>query len=587
MLRTYLHQLEQPNSTISSNEKYFGYYLPQTDTRYLRRHLNKNGGAYNGLIGCFEEHCSTYDAMIVLVKVSIQNPTDDTTIINEEEFHKMFTARESLTYINSNICSASELQKYKFEYFMIEYNLNVNYELHTQTIQQLVNEGPVSTETVAKLLLYSMGNSMQKSHMLDSTPSASSYRCSLLTDIEFTEKSYNNGEYCHFTLNECVITGLFNYLKNKNVTANAAASQAELFKSMICSDSFRNYSDGIFQDTIPPNEHYRNIIGDIAIKYESSTAYGNITHFANITWKDVIGSKLAQYMCPSYGKKSLSNKLIWFNESQRLTYITRIENLFEMINRPELFKLCISVSYLHVLHFTYSLYTSREIRETCFTPNDQSRIKFDNITNLLKIIGASNDVDNKFENKHHLDTDDKVNTKIIFNTNPYGIYNPKLSAIDEVSVPDGTTSSQLIDTQLNTVFPTMVTVMQSQIIPFSYQKRNIIWMNEIESKVLAGEHKMKIQSAKLTNYMSYHPNVYSYRLFDEDYYYIGGEPDADSTSAYAYNLYVNKNNCLDMELTLSGGFICDDVGLGKTYSTISHIMCQRANDIAHGGYLGP
>jgi hypothetical protein len=28
--------------------------------------------------------------------------------------------------------------------------------------------------------------------------------------------------------------------------------------------------------------------------------------------------------------------------------------------------------------------------------------------------------------------------------------------------------------------------------------------------------------------------------------------------------------------------LSDDVGLGKTYSTISHIMCQRANDIAHG-----
>ena len=42
---------------------------------------------------------------------------------------------------------------------------------------------------------------------------------------------------------------------------------------------------------------------DIDIRYEASNAYGERAHFANITWKDVIGSKLAYYMCPSYIKK--------------------------------------------------------------------------------------------------------------------------------------------------------------------------------------------------------------------------------------------------------------------------------------------
>jgi SNF2 family DNA or RNA helicase len=582
MLTTHLHKLEEPISSISPNEKYFGYYLPQTDTRYLRRHLNKNGAAYNGLIGCFEDHNSSYDTMIVLVKVSIQNTTSDTTIINEEEFHKMFTATDHVSYLNATMCSESELQTYKFEYFMIEYNLHLNYETTVRTIRQSLNGTSVSTETVAKLLLYSMGNYMQKAQMLNPIPAANAYRCSQLTDIEFVEQSYSDNTTMTFILNNNSIAGLFNYLKNKNVAAHASTTQAELFKNMICpnDNSYVNsYTVGLSF-----KKHYRDESADMTILYETSTAYGSITHFANITWRDVIGSKLAQYMCPSYGKKSLSYKLSWVNESQRLTYITRIINFFEMINRPELFKLCITQTNTGTWYsITYSLYISSELRTSCFTPDDQNRIKFGiNITNVLQIISDKNDSVNTFGNTHHLDTEDKINTKIIFNTNPYGIYNPKLAGIDDVISTEAILQSgQLIDTQLNTVFPTMATAMQSQIIPFSYQKRNIIWMNEIERKVTAGEHKIKLQAAKLANYM-YNSNVSSYKLFDTDYYYIGTETDSGSYSEYENYLYSNKNNCLDMELTLSGGFICDDVGLGKTYSTISHIMCQRANDIAHG-----
>jgi SNF2 family DNA or RNA helicase len=573
MLSAYLHQIEQPHSTISSNEKYFGYYLPQTDTRYLRHHFSKNGSGYNGLIGCFEELSNYYNAMIVLVKVSIQNPTDDQNIINDAEFHKMFTTTDP--NVNSNRCPASKLQKYKFEYFMVEYSIDINYESHIQTIQQSLNSVPITTNTVAKLLLYSIGNFMKKAHMLDVIPYASTYKCSLLTNIEF-EEYYNNGPPVPFTINEGIIVGLFNYLKMQFVSANASASQAELFKRMIYSD--------MTQNCISYNSHYHNhnIISDIEIKYESSSAYGSYNHFESIIWYDVIGSKLAQYVCTSYAKKALSTKLLWLNKSQRFSYISRIVNLFEMINRPELLKLCISVLYTNQYsHITYSLYISDELRKSCFTPDSQNKIAMGaNIINLLRIIGDSESDDNRIINTHHLDTSNKINTKIIFNTNPYGIYNPKLSGIDTISIPDGTSCNQLIDTHLNTVFPTMNTTMQTQIIPFSYQKRNIIWMDDIERKVLAGEHKIKIQTAKLTKYMTNYADVSLFKVFDEDYYYISNEANENAFSSP--NLYANKNNCLDTELTLSGGFICDDVGLGKTYSTISHIMCQRANDMTHG-----
>lgn len=599
MLSTYLQQLEQPVS--NPNEKYFGYYLPQTDTRYLRRHLNKNGGAHNGFIGCFKE-LRSYNAMIVLVKVSIQNPTAEP--LNNDEFHRMFTASYITNHESKYKCSSDEMKKYKFEYFMIEYP-NVDHEEQIIAMQNLFNSNtlPITHELIVKLLLHTVGNYFHYVDMLDIT-TASSYRCSILTDIEFIENPDSVAPNNTFMITGGVIVGLFNYFKDNIGSHYTALSQKYLFDKILCPDN-KHQTNCKFSYA----HHFdANICTDsskIFISYEMSSAYGNSSHFESITWKDVIGSKLACYMCPSYVKKSLSYKLLWFNDSERLTFLERIVNLFEMLNHSDMFKLCVHVTCTNNTSFKYSFYISDVLKQACFTPDKQNRIYFkNNIDNILKIISDTDD--KKLSKPHLLEMDGKVNTKIIFNSNPYGIYNPNINGVDD-TIDSGSTgvngvddtisrfstrlfsvsgtvppvSSQLIDSRLNMVFPTMASTMQPQIIPFSYQKRNIIWMNDVERKVIAGEHKMKIKSLKLTNYIN-HTNIYDdislYKMFDDDYYYIGSNYNKCDDS-FTYYLYSNKDNCLDMEINLSGGFICDDVGLGKTYSTISHIMCQRTNDM--------
>lgn len=588
MLAACLPQLVQTD--FNPNEKYFGYVLPETDTRYLNRYHKKGVGPF-GLVGCFEEHKRTYTAMVVLVKVSTQNLIDDPIQNTDEEYHKMFTSCTSFPKPTcTDECSYNELKKYKFDYFMIKYP-NIKYDDTVHDIQLSLNDNPVPLATVVKLLLYSMGSFMQSKSMLDSVSAAANYRCSVLTDIEFTEKNFNTGIISSFTISKYNIAGLFNYLKDNISSENASLSHSDIFKKII----FGNDDDS--SKCFNYNNHYNikfniNAATNMDILYDATTAYGNGSHLKGITWKDVIGSKLLNIMCPSYVKKSLSTKLQWINESHRLTYISRIVNLFELMNRSELVKQYVLINtHTSYCQITYSFYISNEIKTDYFTLDNESRLCFNtHIENLLLLINNGDDGDeynNKFVKSSLLeisDDDDKVNTKIIFNTNQYGIYNPKLDGIDDNttnnSVSDivSKSSSQLINEKLNTLFPTMSTTMQAQIIPFSYQKRNIIWMNDIERKVLAGEHKMNVKAAKLINYMSNH-QIYTYSLFDETYYYTGPHYDADDNCTHY--MYSNKDDCLDMELTLSGGFICDDVGLGKTYSTISHIMCQRANDTIH------
>ena len=108
-----------------------------------------------------------------------------------------------------------ELSKYKFEYFMIEYSPRQDYDTPITAIQNLFNSNnaAVTIPLIVKLLLYTIGANYSKAGSLDSITSASSYRCSILTDAEFTEQPDNGNT---FMLNDKIIAGLFNYFKSND-----------------------------------------------------------------------------------------------------------------------------------------------------------------------------------------------------------------------------------------------------------------------------------------------------------------------------------------------------------------------------------
>ena len=149
---------------------------------------------------------------------------------------------------------------------------------------------------------------------------------------------------------------------------------------------------------------------------------------------------------------------------------------------------------------------------------------------------------------------------------------------------------------------------------FDYQKRNVIWMSELENKVNKNQHYVD------TNYLHYlnleninmygdilndweikqmitSLNKYNITINSEKCYYLDNNinnkySSSNNKSYFDYDKdkktkfhkgvnIIKKSNNTDpfYRLQLSGGILCDDVGLGKTLSTISHLVNSKSKDI--------
>lgn len=111
--------------------------------------------------------------------------------------------------------------------------------------------------------------------------------------------------------------------------------------------------------------------------------------------------------------------------------------------------------------------------------------------------------------------------------------------------------------------------------PFDYQKKNIIWMDNLENKIF--QNKSKINMLKDAEYNLFLMNKKWYTLKKSN---LDNSIDNSNRYDISYSLsdyeLFSKNNkyCL----SLQGGIIADEVGLGKTFSTISHLINQIYRD---------
>jgi len=146
---------------------------------------------------------------------------------------------------------------------------------------------------------------------------------------------------------------------------------------------------------------------------------------------------------------------------------------------------------------------------------------------------------------------------------------------------------------------------------FNYQKRNIIWMAEIEDKVDTNSLYIDIdylEHLNISNIMnkndintiqSHYEQIspilcnlskYNIKFNDKECYYMSKFKDYTKNVSYDYinynrgyynNLDVINEVCTKSNPTrinLSGGILSDDVGLGKTLSTISHLVNMKGKD---------
>lgn len=111
---------------------------------------------------------------------------------------------------------------------------------------------------------------------------------------------------------------------------------------------------------------------------------------------------------------------------------------------------------------------------------------------------------------------------------------------------------------------------------FSYQKRNVNWMNEVESAVGTGRHTQDFKHFGLFEHL------------------LAKQQEIKQASIVEFNIGDNYYNTVMLRsgenipipkkvkptVKLSGGVLADDVGLGKTLSVISHLVTQHDRDKA-------
>lgn len=117
--------------------------------------------------------------------------------------------------------------------------------------------------------------------------------------------------------------------------------------------------------------------------------------------------------------------------------------------------------------------------------------------------------------------------------------------------------------------------------PFSYQKRNIVWLDEFESNVRKDGVKLVTKYVSLCNQIS----INHYRLLQDKEFEICGLKrhliSAESNSNKGIICCSTDQFIRDIRYT--GGILADNVGLGKTFSFICHLVNQMNNDKLHAG----
>lgn len=128
------------------------------------------------------------------------------------------------------------------------------------------------------------------------------------------------------------------------------------------------------------------------------------------------------------------------------------------------------------------------------------------------------------------------------------------------------------------VSPELDTLLKSSINVdlFDYQKSNVVWMKNIEDNIVNDKLKYKFNILKdcssLKNDDYFVTNYENKKIVLKKNYCIG------QSIKYKLMDYEDLKVETQSKVSIPGGVLCDEVGLGKTLSTVSHIITQLETD---------
>lgn len=624
-----LNILEQP---ILENEAYFAYMLPDTDIPFLNANL-KGSFLHNSFIGLFKETQRSYSRSLVLVKVTANPITPSFTPDVESGYDKLathVTNHGSTTpktgynslYLNNigikydystkQFCTTTPLQQitnFTYNYYIIGFTDTISMnDVNAHSVNNPVKTkyGANSFETIADRLITCINYYSSNTSGLSTYLNAKAYKPHNLLDCSYCDGTnrlwasprkptpgmikikpeHVAGLYKYVT---GLYTGIIAYnptridnpdkaelLLNNLVMGNATSGDDRLFVSNL------DFSEPLYDEKKHLAYNYsihEDGTVDYTITFDSinSLGYQNIKDF-EIT--DVIGTRIHA----TAHITNIPQKQYWYEK--QLSYNTiitsqKLKNIFDACGLSDFFKICtdIDISDSKNIKFTNTVYIKTGyIAKLLHTIPETGHIYVTNLKVISKLFTPGTPSKIEINNIHHMDANKHVDSnkcKVIFTHSATGTYNPALEGID-ITGATPASLNETINTKLATIFPSLA--QQIQMTLFSYQKRNIIWMHEHECKINAGTLKVSIPYGKLytTDGLSYNDVLLHKVIIDSTEYthFDTNLSKVDST------FYKDADQTQTLDLNLTGGLLCDDVGLGKTLSTICHIVNQKPLDLS-------
>lgn len=267
---------------------------------------------------------------------------------------------------------------------------------------------------------------------------------------------------------------------------------------------------------------------------------------------------------------------------QRKTYITALQK-FDIYIHKDIFKSLYQGSNIRNLNLPY---TSDVIHDSDNTIIESIKTahKDKNIVCIEWIKGLFN---SKYNGRNYNGTKFVLSDDSIIA--PYNLINKSdLFKLTEtihnknISILE---NKEEIITKFNQYYDKYVLIKELKTEPFHYQKQNVVWMNNIENNVDDNKFDIKYLCNANFNYINRKigEKQYIYKTFSEisyqNMFYNSIGSSYGNHNGYITELTDEIKESYTRTLKLCGGILTDEVGLGKTLSTILNIVYSFEKDM--------
>lgn len=331
---------------------------------------------------------------------------------------------------------------------------------------------------------------------------------------------------------------------------------------------------------INKNSHCCTNVKPYIIFTESLTSLGpSNQHISDFTIMDLVGTHI---YASSAGRSSLVVYNQYWYEKQstanNISIVQRIKNIFEQCGFKDFIKICTELdTTTKLVKIKNTVYIKRGYLDLLLKKDPATdNITVKNATIICKLLTEGIPAIIPIDNKYHMEGgygSDYYSTPI-FTKSASGTYNPALEGIDNL-IPAPVNMVDVLNSKLGVIFPRLSTQIKMTL--FSYQKRNIIWMHDHENKIYNKTLKLNVPYGNFYKIDSLsHTNIELYNYIINSIPYTSVSPELQYNGANIF--YKNASATQTLDINLTGGLLCDDVGLGKTLSTICHIVSQKPLD---------